>query len=421
MNKRGLPPSTIRPLEKSELDTYLAISRAAYPGIQRPWAEARQHVEQEFERPEIEFMGLFRQQKLLGILRRYDFTMTVRDQQMAVGGVGGVAVDLLHKKQRVAYEMMQHFLLSCRYKGQPMALLYPFRPDFYARMGFGYGTPLAQYRVTPAGLPKAGMDHLRMATEKDRSGVVACYNRKALTTHGMIRRQVVDARHLWREGVHTLLYDLGNEGDGGIEGYLSFRFVPGDGENFLRNDLRVLELIYETPEALAQLLTFLHVQQDQVTRVIFNSQDEHLHFLFTDPRDDSERLLPSVYHQVSAMGLGWMVRVVDLTAWFQALKETNWGCGGFTLCLEMIDDFLPQNQGRTLINFDRTGRAHMTNAQPSVTIQGRVQELSSLLMGVVPLSWLVQSGQITISSATYIPPLDRAFRWSHKPICLTDF
>lgn len=421
MNKRGQPSSTIRPLEKSELDAYLSISQAAYPGIRSDWAAVRRHVEQEFDRPDIVYTGLFRHEQLLGILRRYDFTMTVRDQQMAVGGVGGIAVDLLHKKQRVAYEMMQHFLLSCRYNGQPMALLYPFRPDFYARMGFGYGTPMAQYRVTPSALPKGEMGHLRMAAEKDRPRMVACYNRRALTTHGMIRRQVMDDRHLWREGVHTVLYDLGNTGEGGIEGYLSFRFVPGEGGNFLHNDLQVVELIYETPAALAQLLAFLHVQQDQVTRVIFNSQDEHLHFLFADPRDDSGRLLPSVYHQVSATGLGWMVRVVDLTAWFQALKETNWGCGGFTLAIEMIDDFLPQNQSRTLINFERTGQARITSAQPSVTIQGRVQELSSLLMGVVPLSWLVQSGRLTISSDTYIPPLDRAFRWSHKPICLTDF
>ncbi len=45
------------------------------------------------------------------------------------------------------------------------------------------------------------------------------------------------------------------------------------------NDLVVKKFIYESREALMELMTFLHTQLDQVNDVILNTQEEYFHYL----------------------------------------------------------------------------------------------------------------------------------------------
>ena len=90
-------------------------------------------------------------------MRLFDFRMTLHETAVSIGGVGGVAVDLAHKKQKVARDMILFFLRHYREKGAALTTLHPFRPDFYRQMGFGHGTKMNQYRVKPASLPAAFM------------------------------------------------------------------------------------------------------------------------------------------------------------------------------------------------------------------------------------------------------------------------
>jgi predicted acetyltransferase len=59
----------------------------------------------------------------------HDFTMDFLGVRIPAGGVGQVAVDLLHKKEHVAKEMMAYALRHYRELGVPLVSLYPFRPD----------------------------------------------------------------------------------------------------------------------------------------------------------------------------------------------------------------------------------------------------------------------------------------------------
>ena len=109
--------------------------------------------------------------------------------QVPVGGIGMVAVDLLHKKEHVARDLVTFFLDHYRTRGMPLGLLYPFRPDFYKQMGFGYGTKMSEYRVRPSDLPAYGSkDHLVNLGPEDSELLLDYYNRYQMRTHGMLRR-----------------------------------------------------------------------------------------------------------------------------------------------------------------------------------------------------------------------------------------
>ena len=160
--------------------------------------------------------GAFREGRLLGGMQLHDYTMTFsssgspvdRTVQVPVGGVGMVAVDLLHKKEHVAHDLITFFLDHYRTRGMPLGLLYPFRPDFYKQMGFGYGTKMSEYRVRPSNLPTYGSkDHLVDLGPDDSELLLDYYNRYQARTHGMLRRTTFEiARKLSNLQNHLIGY-----------------------------------------------------------------------------------------------------------------------------------------------------------------------------------------------------------------------
>jgi predicted acetyltransferase len=137
--------SEIRALTPDEFEPLARIFSEAYPGFKITTEEERKQFAERAlklheEDPTAQFHGLFRDGELQGIMCFYDFSMNFLQARIPAGGVGQVAVALLHKKEHVAKEMMGYFLRHYRNQGAPLAALYPFRPDFYRKMGFGYGT-----------------------------------------------------------------------------------------------------------------------------------------------------------------------------------------------------------------------------------------------------------------------------------------
>ena len=127
--------------------------------------------------------------------------------------------------------MMEHFLRHYRERGAPLVLLYPFRPDFYRQMGFGYGTKINRYRVEPAALPRGpSKARVRNLGEGDRQAVLDCYTRVVDRTHGMIEKSEAELKRLLtRSGFQV----VGCEIDGQIRGYFDFAFRHGELAHFL--------------------------------------------------------------------------------------------------------------------------------------------------------------------------------------------
>ena len=126
--------SEIRLLSAGDFDALAHIWSTAYPGAKIVSDEDRARFRDRAlklheEDPTSSFYGLFRDGDLLGIMCFHDFLMNFLGAQVAAGGVGQVAVDLLHKKEHVAKEMMGFYLRHYRERGVPLAVLYPFRPD----------------------------------------------------------------------------------------------------------------------------------------------------------------------------------------------------------------------------------------------------------------------------------------------------
>jgi predicted acetyltransferase len=415
--------SKIKKIPSRDIDTFVDIVANAYPGFNIVTFEDRKKMKQRIagvsRDPTICHYGLYRGESILGGMRTYDFSMNLFSAKTLVGGVGLVAVDLLHKKEKICKELISYFIQLYRRKGASLVALYPFRPDFYRKMGFGYGTKQSEYRIKPADLPRgASKQHIRFLEKRDRRSLRACSHRYFLQHHGMFETKEHELDYFFgHPGAKTVVYKDGNR----ILGYLSFVFRNAQESNWLLNDVLIKEFVYENRDVFMELLTFLHTQLDQIHRVVFATQDEFFHFLPTDPRDGSDHIIPAISHETNVQGVGIMYRVVDLRRIFQVLREHNFNGQNYRLKINLRDKLLPQNEVPTTVHFGN-GFARLKGVVDcDVEIDIDVSDFSSLIVGAVDYRALVEYGLSDISNRRYVDVVTATFRAEQKPICHTLF
>jgi predicted acetyltransferase len=412
----------IRELSKGDLDRYVDIVVNAYPGMRIFTAEGKDRLRMRFlrnleEEPGVTVYGVFRDGKLLGGFRMHDFQMNLLGTQTWIGGLGFVAVDLVHKKEHLARNIVRFFLRHFRGRGIPFACLYAFRPDFYRAMGFGYGSKKSRYRFRTEELPDSRKcRQVRFLDEGDHGAMVACHNRIQSRTHGMMVRTEFELRDMLTDpGTHAVGYAEGNT----VRGYLVFTFEPGG--NFFQNDLHIHEFLAEDREAREGLIAFLRTQLDQVRYVIYDTHDESFQHVLRDPRDGARAMIHPIHHQTNVQGVGLLYRVVNVAGVFEALKGHNFGGQTCTVEFAVRDSLLPENQGSTIVHFEE-GTVDGCGREPAeVRVSIPASELSSLVVGSVRFRYLYEQGLADVSEVTRVGMLDTMFATETSPVCTTSF
>jgi predicted acetyltransferase len=421
--KKSVSKSIVKKIPLKDLDAFIDIVSKAYPGFNITSPEERRKTRQRIVKlsrdPTIDHYGLYRSGKLLGGMRAYDFMMNLFSEEVLCGGVGLVAVDLIRKKEKVCKELIHYFISLYRRKGASLVSLYPFRPDFYRRMGFGYGSKISEYNIRPTDLPRGvSKEHIQYLSPEDRKSFRECADRYTMNHHGMFKIKEHELDYFFkRPDAITVVYKEGRR----ISGYLSFVFKKVDSESFLRNNIVIRELVYESRNVLSELLTFLHVQGDQADRIIYPVQNDSFHFLPFDPRDGSNHMIPIISHQTNLQGVGIMYRVIDVKGVFKLLKKHNFNQQDCCLKINLRDSFLAQNQGSYTIHFIRGFPVLRQGGKNDVEVDIDVADFSSLLMGAVGYKDLFNYGLSDLSDEGYLDVVHAMFEVASKPICHTLF
>ncbi|MGZ4134528.1 MAG: GNAT family N-acetyltransferase [Tumebacillaceae bacterium] len=418
--------SKVYKMEVNDVDSFIRLASNSYPSFQLTSQDAFDRTVQRFqqkhqEEAQTEFYGLEREGQVLGCYLSHSYRMNLLGTRTNAAGIGFVAVDFMHKKEAIAKDLLQAFHRQSREKGYPITLLYPFRPDFYKQMGYGFGTKMNQYRLLPSAFPKGkSKKHVQLLTRDDKQLYVDCYTRFMEKHHGMIEKNPSEVNPIF-DNLHQLKV-VGFKKDGKVEGYLVFFFKTGvHDENLAMHNMVIREFVYETPEALSELMTFLNSQADQVNRIIFHTQDEFFHHLFTDPRNTSGRVIPHVYHESNVQGIGLMYRVVDTVGVFTALQGHNFGGQTVKVKLTIADTFLPENAGSTILHVAEGIATVKPDGNYDVEVKLDISDFSSLLMGSIHFKALYNYGLAEISDAAYVDTIYKLFFTEEKPLCTTGF
>jgi predicted acetyltransferase len=292
-------------------------------------------------------------------------------------------------------------------------LLWPFRHDFYTKMGYGYGRKYNKYMFKPADLPRGSKEGVSFMTDKDVDELLSCYNRYVSVTHGMIyKKRTFFERFLQQYKV------VGYKNSGEVEGFLGFNFKKLEPDNPLLHNLEIEYMVYENPVAFSRLMAFLQTQLDQVDRVIFQTYDDDLHYVSKDPRNG----VPHIFYinqESNVQGLGIMYRILNNKRFFNELSNNNFNKESIRVKFIIHDNFYPENSGEFTVHF-RDGKPTISEGH-DVTVSMNIEHFSSLLMGVVDFRKLWTYSLAEVSDESYLEQLDRLFHVSRKPETIEEF
>jgi len=116
-----------------------------------------------------------------------------------------------------------------------------------------------------------------------------------------------------------------------------------------------------------------------------------------------------------------MYRVIDVPGIFDLLHKRSFGGQTCTIELNVVDSFLPENAGRTLLHFEGGRMRRMDGGKHDVSLRLDVAEFSSLLAGSVDFFSLFRYGLVEISDPAYASTVNRIFAVEQKPMCTTAF
>ena len=409
----------IRRLADEDFKEYVRISHEAFPAMFTKLSDEqidgwiKRMQAQQATGTGIQYYGYYRDDRLIGVMRIHEFVINVHGVEMSSGGVGNICVDLTHRKEHIGKEMMEYYHRLFQEKGAPILLLWPFRHDFYMKMGYGYARKYNKYLYRPADLPRGSRDGVGFMGESDIDDMLECFNRYAAATHGMIYKQ----RRFFERFIKRFKVVGYRNGDK-VEGFMGFNFKKLDPDHPLLHNIEIEYMVYENPKALGRLLAFLQTQLDQVDRVVFMTYDDDLHFVSSDPRND----VPHIFYinqETNVQGVGIMYRILDKERFFKQLAPHSFNDETIRVRFNVRDSFVPENDGPITVHFEE-GRPVITEGY-DVEVSLNIEYLSSLLMGVVDFRKLWTYGLLEVSDEAYLDQLDRLFQVAKKPETIEEF
>jgi predicted acetyltransferase len=339
----------------------------------------------------------------------FDFNLTVPGGELRTAGVTVVGVLPTHRRRGILRALMRAQLDDAHERGEPLAALWASEETIYGRFGYGLASFCGEIALAhehnsfaqpfePQGTLRLidadeALEAIPPVFERIRPEWPGMFSRSRLWWEN---REIADPEER-RDGAGPKRW-VAYERDGSLEGYAVYRHRPGFEAGTTNAELRVLEALGTTPEALRDIWAYLlAIDWIATTKSFLLPPDHALFMLLATPRRARYR-----------MGDGLWVRVLDVEA---ALSGRVYQ-GDEPIVFEVADEFCPWNEGRWKLE---GGRAERTKDEPDLRLP--VQSLGSALLGGVSFASLRRAGRLAEVKDGAIARGDSLFRWDRHPWC----
>jgi predicted acetyltransferase len=364
----------IRPATAADIEAVAQLWCQAFPG-KRTAAERARMLETGGRYGGLETVLVARggADQLLAACKIYRLTQHIGGIAMPMMGLAAVAVAPGARRQGLGARLCTRAMEAARERGDVISTLYPFRADYYERLGWGLVGELQEYRFRTRELPAyEERRHVRAARGAgDAEAIAACYARVAARSNGPIVR---DAR-IWAyrlAGEELGVRPVATAGEpedaapaavsvatsrrhvavvhdhGGVAGYALFTRPRHDAAE--SSAMKVRELVAENEEAYRGLLG--HIARDAGRWPIVRHTarpEERLGDRLTDPRWFGAPPARSLYFPTARIIRGPMLRVLHVPAALRLrpffATDADPAARRATLEIEIDDPQVPANRG----------------------------------------------------------------------------
>ncbi len=153
--------------------------------------------------------------------------------------------------------------------------------------------------------------------------------------------------------------------------YLKFVFEPGPNGPFT-GDMRVTELIYDSPEAFCSVLGFIYGMRAKIVNVTMELPD-HI---------DLSVMIPECSHAEQTLSGHLMGRVLDVEKVLRLMRQPQ-GSGSYSVCV--LDELLPKNNGTFTVAYQDGKTAAVTRTDGDADIVTRIETFSQMAVGLYGL------------------------------------
>jgi predicted acetyltransferase len=329
----------VRVAREDDLERLVEIHACAYPD-----GGGYDHHERRFTHPSFGSLANFRViesgSRVVGHAALYPLDVWVGGKRVPTGGIASLAVAPEARGQGAAHALLEH--LDREIEGESaLALLYPFRENFYRDLGYATTAPFLSLRASVASLAAAFDTHrdelarfVPCAIEGPRlEQVKVVYDECAQRSSGCIARTEARWMRLFaRESRHWIGVAQGDR----LEAYASMSYDAPVTNG--RQSLIVHELMARSEPARHAVIAAIGRQRDQVEDVeLAVPYGDSLPFALFDAAG-SRRGGALTAHPLGTLTAGPMVRIVDLG---RALESRGYPCDG-ELTVRAIDPIRPE-------------------------------------------------------------------------------
>ncbi|CAN5633056.1 hypothetical protein BH23GEM11_BH23GEM11_10530 [soil metagenome] len=324
--------------------------------------------------------------RLDGAFRALPLVMHLLGRPVPTLGVAAVAVAPHARRRGLGSHLCRAALRIGRERGDLLAALYPFRTDFYARLGFALAGELHRYRFPPESLPAFPGVELVDAVAHPLQTLPALYDALLPSAHGLVNRSTkrweaileaspiafgIRAAEAGSPGAADRPGDVDlQRGEVGLAGYMlgRLRNLPrGAGREF-----RVTEFLAADAGSYRAGLGWLSAQRDAWRRVTLDAlPGEQLHRMLAHPQLPGTSNARSLWFPSATILRGPMIRILDTRGLLGALQADP------GTVVELTDREFPENEGRWEVPDGNRGEARRTGEAGPDALD--VSEASSLL------------------------------------------
>jgi len=339
----------------------------------------------------------------------FDFNLSVPGGDVRTSGVTVVGVTPTHRRRGVMRALMRAQLDAAHEQGEPLAALWASEETIYGRFGYGLAafcgeitldhehTAFAQPFEPEATVrliePEEALKRVPPVFDGVRALWPGMFSRNATWWE---QREVSDPEDR-RDGAGPKRWVV-YERDGAIEGYASYRHRMGFEAGVTTAELRIVEALGTTPEALRDLWAYLlAIDWIATVKASLLPPDHPIFLLLAKPRRLRYR-----------MGDGLWVRLVDVG---KALSGRTYAADG-SIVFEVTDDFCPWNEGRWKLE---GGIAERTKDDADLKLP--VQTLGAAFLGGISFGALQRAGRLVEVMEGAVARADALFGWDRHPWC----